>query len=375
MKPVLFIIPFLITLLSSFCAEAQNNSNPILTPVPFLTISPDARSGGMGDGGVAFSDDANTTFWNPARMSFLSQPSNASISYSPWLRKIIPGSYFGYASFVQKIDDRNAIGFSIRQLKLGKIDLYDNNAQPLGSYEPNEYSIDASYARTFGQNFSLALSLRYIHSDISNSTAVQEVETKPINTISTDVSVAYNYPFKDGVYSFGLDISNIGPKVSYTTGGQKYFLPINLRLGPSWTFFSEQFQTTIAFDINKLLVPTPPLRDSNGDIIKGRDDNRSVVSGIFGSFSDAPGGFDEELKEVYGSASLELVYVKRFAMRLGYFYDNKDKGNRQYATTGIGILLDPININLAYVIAQQMDSPFANALRFSLILHLNENKK
>lgn len=370
MKHIQFIIlPTL--LLLSLRASAQN-PNPILTTVPFLTISPDARSGGMGDGGVAFSSDANTTFWNPARMAFLSQPINASISYSPWLTQIIKGSYLGYGSFVQKIDQRNAIGFSFRDLKLGNIDLYDENAHSLGSYQPNEFSVDASVARKFGDNFALGLTLRYIHSDLSNSIAVQGVQTKPLNTIATDVSLSCNSPFTDGLFSFGLDISNIGPKVSYTTAGQKYFLPINLRFGPSWTFFCDQFQTIIAFDINKLLVPTPPIRDSNGVVVQGKDDNRSVVSGIFGSFSDAPGGFNEEFKEVYGSVGLELLYAKIVALRLGYFYENQDKGNRQYGTVGIGLLLKEIDVNFSYIKAQQKESPLANALRCSIVFHFGE---
>ena len=369
-----YIPLYILLTLASLDVYAQN-SNPITTAVPFLSISPDARSGGMGDGGVAISSDANTTFWNPARMVFIKQSTNISLSYSPWLSQIIKNSYLGYAAIVQRLTDKSyAAGFSFRDLTLGNIPLYDQSGTSLGFFSPNEIAIDASVAHKFGEDFSLGLTLRYFNSNLSNSLNVQGIQTKPINSIASDVSFSYNYPYNGGssVYSFGVDVSNIGPKVSYTANGPTYFLPTNLRMGPSLTFIGNQAQFTMTFDLNKLLVPTPPIRDANGNIIKGENDNRSVVSGIFGSFSDAPGGFNEELKEVYGSAGLEIVLIKALALRVGYFYEDADKGDRQYATAGIGVLLDTFDFNASYIAATQTESPFAGSLRFSIIIHFGK---
>ncbi|WDF53920.1 type IX secretion system outer membrane channel protein PorV [Mucilaginibacter sp. KACC 22063] len=349
-----------------------SQSNAILTAVPFLNIAPDARSSGMGDAGVALEPTTYATFWNPSALAFLEDGKNISLSYSPWMRRITPDANLGYVNFSQKVGQRSAIGFSLRYFNLGEVSTYDYNENPLGSYHPNELSLDAAYARKFGPNFSLSLSLRYIRSSIVRSGAsIDGANGKTGNAVAADVSLYYRKPIDQfgttGTFSFGTNISNIGTKMSYYSVGQSYFLPTNLKIGAADMIkLDDMNQFTIAFDINKLLVPTPPLRDQNGNIIKGKNDDRSVVSGIFGSFTDAPGGFSEEIKEVAFSPGVEYMYNHIFALRTGYFYEAPSKGNRQYLTLGAGLNVKGFNFDFSYLVASQQNSPLANTLRFSL---------
>lgn len=348
-----------------------SGANAIPTAVPFLTVSPDSRSGALGDAGVALSPDVNANYWNPSKLAFIEDKTSLSLSYSPWLRHLLPDVNLAYLSFAKKIDDRNAFGASLRYFNLGTIELFDQYQSAQGTYQPNEFSIDGSYARKFGDKFSLGLTLRYIHSSLSNGAFVEGQQIKAANGVATDVSFYYiskGQQFgRDANFAFGADISNIGTKIGYTDGGQKYSLPTNLKIGAANTWFLDEYnQVTFALDLNKLLVPTPPVRDASGRIISGKDDNRSVVSGIFGSFSDAPGGFSEELKEVSYSTGLEYWYNKQFALRAGYFYENPDKGNRQYLTLGAGLKYNDIDLDFSYLISDQQKSPLANTLRFSL---------
>jgi len=374
-KSYLRIVSCFIALTAFHKSHAQSTPNPIITIVPFLNISPDARSGALGDTGVAISPDANTAYWNPSKMVFLEQDANFSVSASPWYREIIKNSFLGYGSFVQKINHNNAIGVSMRYLKYGQIDLYDENHASLGTFAPNEYAIDASFARKFGDYFSLGLTARYIYSNVTNGSIIQGAQSVPVSTVAADVSLfATTDPtYTDkAIFAFGLDISNIGPKVSYAKTGQAYFLPANLKMGIVYTYIDEINNATASFglDVNKLLVPTPPIRDSKGTIIQGQDDNRSVVSGIFGSFSDAPGGLNEELQEISCSPFLEICYDKTFALRGGLFYEDPNKGNRMYYTAGVGLLTSIADINLSYLINGNQDqNPLANTIRLSVLFH------
>ncbi|MCJ8211359.1 type IX secretion system outer membrane channel protein PorV [Mucilaginibacter sp. RS28] len=349
-----------------------SQTNAILTAVPFLNIAPDARSSGMGDAGVALEPTTYSTFWNPSALAFLEDGKNISLSYSPWMRKVTPDANLGYVNFTQKVGLRSAIGFSLRYFNLGEINVYDYNENALGSYHPNELSLDAAYALKFGPNFSLGLAMRYIRSSIVRSGAsIDGANGKVGNAVAADVSLYYRKPVeqfgKTGTFSFGTNISNIGTKMSYYNVGPSYFLPTNLKVGVADMIQLDDLnQFTFAFDINKLLVPTPPLRDQNGNIVKGKNDDRSVVSGIFGSFTDAPGGFSEEIKEVAFSPGVEYMYNHIFALRTGYFYEAPSKGNRQYLTLGAGFKVKGFNLDFSYLIASQQNSPLANTLRFSL---------
>ncbi|WP_243749310.1 type IX secretion system outer membrane channel protein PorV [Mucilaginibacter agri] len=348
-----------------------SNSSAITTAVPFLNISPDARSGAMGDAGVALSPDVNATYWNPAKLVFLEDNSALNLSYSPWLRKLVSDINLSYLSSAFKLDQKSSVGFSLRYFNLGTIDLIDENLVAQGTYKPSEFSIDGSYSRRFGPNFSLGLTFRYIHSGLFNGSFQESAQASPANAVAADVSMYSKHQTQqfgnEGEFAFGADISNIGTKISYTANQVEYFLPTTLRIGAANTVHFDEFNKfTLTMDLNKLLVPTPPIRDADGNIIKGKDDNRSVVSGIFGSFSDAPGGFHEELQEIGIATGAEYVYNDRFALRMGYFYENPNKGNRQYFTVGAGLKVNSLNVDFAYLAADQQKSPLANTLRFSI---------
>ncbi len=356
-----------------------SSSTAIVTAVPFLTISPDSRSGAMGEAGVALSPDVNAAYWNPSKLAFLEDKDNLSVSYSPWLRNLVPDVNLAFLSYAHQLDSRNTIGGSLRYFNLGTVNLTDNNAADLGVYKPNEFSVDGSFARKFGENLSLGLTLRYIHSNLANGYFASGQQTQSANAVAADISLFYHKPTqqfgKDAIFAFGMDISNIGSKISYTSQGQQYFLPANLRIGAANTWFLNNYnELTFTLDINKLLVPTPPVRDDNGNIIKGKDDNVSVPAGIFGSFTDAPGGFSEELQEISFSPGLEYRYNKQFAVRAGYFYENPNKGDRQYLTTGVGFRYDIYNIDFSYLAATQQKSPLANTIRFTLTANFGGKK-
>jgi hypothetical protein len=376
---------YIILLLPSFVI-AQTNTNgssstSIPTAVPFLNISPDSRSGAMGDAGVALSPDVNANYWNPSKLAFIESDNSVGLSYSPWLRHLVPDVSLSYLSFAHKLDSRNAIGASLRYFNLGTIQLVDANQNDQGTYRPSEFSIDGSFARKFGDNFSLGLTLRYIHSNLSNQSFASgsSQQTKSGNAVGVDASLYYKKPIQefgeDALFAFGTNISNIGSKVSYSDAGPSYFLPTNLKIGAANTLNIDKFnQITLTLDLNKLLVPTPPIRDDNGNIIKGKDDNVSVPAGIFASFSDAPGGFSEELQEITLSPGLEYWYDQQFALRAGYFYENPSKGGRQYLTLGVGLKYDIYRFDFSYLAASQQSSPLANTLRFSLSVDFGAKK-
>jgi hypothetical protein len=345
-------------------------TNSIPTAVPFLNISPDSRSGAMGDAGVAISPDVNANFWNPAKLAFLENNNEVSLSYSPWLRHLVPDVSLAYLSYAHKIDDRNTFGASLRYFNLGSIQLIDDNQNDQGVYKPSEFALDASFARKFGTNLSLGLTMRYIYSNFSNGAFVSGAgqSSKAGNAISAGVSLYYTKPYGDNsLFAFGAHISNIGSKISYSSTGPSYFLPANLKLGVANTWsLDELSKFTVAFDINKLLVPTPPIRDNNGNIVKGKNDDVSVPAGIFGSFADAPGGFGEELKEISFSPGVEYTYNNLLAIRAGYFYENPNKGGRHYATAGVGLKYNIFQFDFSYLMASQQNSPLANTIRFTL---------
>jgi hypothetical protein len=370
---VAIIAPFLLPL--AVAAQTSTNTNgsninAIPTEVAFLNISPDSRSGAMGDAGVAISPDVNANFWNPSKLAFLESNDALSLSYSPWLRHLVPDISLSYLSYAHKIDERNTLGASLRYFNYGSIPLADENANQQGNYTPNEFSLDVSFARKFGDNFSLGLTARYIHSNISSVAFATNAgqATKAGNAFAADVSLYYRAPYGDGnTFAFGTNISNIGTKIGFSDVGQKYFLPTNLKIGVANTWkLDETNEFTAALDLNKLLVPTPPIRDADGNIIKGHDNDVSVPAGIFQSFGDAPGGFSEEIKEITLSPGVEYWYNKQFAVRAGYFYENPMKGGRHYVTMGVGFKYNVFDFNFSYLAASQQNSALANTLRFSL---------
>ncbi|RZA03179.1 MAG: type IX secretion system outer membrane channel protein PorV [Sphingobacteriaceae bacterium] len=357
--------------------------NAIGTAVPFLNITPDSRSGGLGDAGVAITPDANSNFWNPSKLAFIEDDNMVSVSYSPWLRNFVPDMNLSYLSFAHRVNERNSIGASMRYFNLGAIQLIDANQVDQGTYKPSEFALDFSFARKFSNDFSLGLTMRYIRSDLSNlafSTGSSQ-QAKAANGLAADISAYYKndrgYQFGvPVVFAIGANISNIGTKLSYIDNGPQYFLPTNFKIGAANTWKLDALnEITLSLDINKLLVPTPPVRDNNGDIVAGKDDNRSVPGGVFGSFTDAPGGFSEELREISYSPGVEYNYNKTLALRAGYFHESPTKGNRQYFTMGIGLKYLFYSFDFAYLAAQQRNSPLANTLRFSLAMSFGSTKQ
>jgi hypothetical protein len=368
-------ITFLTLTLSPLLAAAQSSTDGSTfrgsrVEVPFLNITPDSRSGAMGEAGVAISPDVNANFWNPSKLAFLESNDALSLSYSPWLRHLVPDISLSYLSYAHKIDDRNSLGASLRYFNYGSLQLTDDNVNNQGTYTPNEFSVDVSYARKFGEGFSLALTGRFIHSSVSSvsfSTAADQ-SGRAGNAFAADVSMYYKNTYgDDNIFAFGANISNIGSKISYSDNGSRYFLPANLRLGAANTWnLDESNQFTLAFDINKQLTPSPPIKDNDGNIISGRNDDVSVPSGIFQSFGDAPGGFKEELKEYTLSPGAEYWYNQQFAIRAGYHYESASTSNRRYATVGFGVKYDIFQFDFSYLAASQQNSPLANTLRFTL---------
>ena len=381
--PIILLLPALA--FSQVVGPGGTNTNggsstQIPTAVPFLLITPDSRSGGMGEAGVALSPDANANFWNPAKLTFIEGDNDVSASYSPWLRNLVPDVSLSYIAFAHKLDERNSFGASLRYFNLGSIELPDASQQSLGTYTPNEFSIDGSFSRKFGNSLSLGLSLRYIHSSLANGSFLAGQQIKAGNAVAADVSLFYHKTLQefgnDATFAFGTNISNIGSKISYTDNGTKYFLPTNLKLGIANTINLDEFNSiTFALDFNKLLVPTPPITDIDGNIIKGKSSDVSVPAGIFQSFTDAPNGFSQEMQEVAISPGLEYWYNKQFAFRLGYFYENPNNGGLHYFTVGTGFRYDIYAFDFSYIAASQQNSPLANTLRFTLMINFGSGKK
>jgi len=392
----ILIFPILISLFFSK-ANAQistsqlNGSeiNAITTAVPLLLISPDSRAGAMGECGVATSPDINSMHWNASKYSFIDKKMGVSISYTPWLRKLVPDISLAYLSGYTKIDKNSAIAGSLRYFSLGTINFTDATGQPNGNYKPNEFAVDVAYSRKLAENFSIAMALRYINSNLTGGIPLSNgTATKAGQAVAVDVSGFYT---KKGIkvsdykseLTAGFNISNIGNKLSYTDNAApeaRNFLPMNLKLGSALKMNLDA-ANTFAFtaDINKLLVPTPPRYkyDSNGNIMKdangeriiaaGKDPYRSVSSGIIGSFNDAPDGFKEELREFILQTGIEYWYDNLMALRAGYFHEHKTKGGRQFFTLGLGIKYNVFAMDFAYLIPTvPRNNPLQNTLRFSL---------
>ncbi|MCG1036540.1 type IX secretion system outer membrane channel protein PorV [Polaribacter sargassicola] len=368
-------ICFAICALISAKFVAQENS--ITTATPFLLIVPDARAGGMGDVGVATSADAFSIFHNPAKMAFSNRQIKTGITYSPWLRNLTDDIFVGSGSYMNRFKENAAWGADFKYFSLGQIDLTDSSGNPNGTINPNELVFTGAYALKLSETFSGSVSLKYIRSNLTfNGTSGNSLQ--PINSFAVDISGYYqsfeeNYGNFNGVYRLGFNISNVGPKVSYTPG-EEDFIPTNLKLGGGFDFILDDYNTiSTTLEFTKLLVPTPPTRDDEGNIVEGKDDNVGWVSGIFQSFGDAPGGFSEEIKEFTYAFGAEYLYNNAFALRGGYFHESEDKGNRQYYTLGAGFKTNALNVDLSYLInSSDVNNPLENSLRFSLSFDLGE---
>ncbi len=414
----LLLFPLLLLAFLSAKGQTLNNSgssltgsdvrmNTITTAVPFLMITPDSRSGAMGDAGVAISPDANAIHWNPSKLAFAPNEMEISVSYVPWLRELVNDINLAYLSGYKRIDETQSFGASLRYFSMGNITFRDRRGNKIRDFNPNEFALDMAYARKFSELLSGGLAARYVYSNLTGGTTVGGASSKPGQSVAADVSLYFRndnleLAGKEAIFSAGLNISNIGAKMSYTNTENKDFIPINMRLGPNLDVDLDEYNRfSLTFDLNKLLVPTPPLykTDSNGQpviqngqrvVAAGRNPDVGVASGIFGSFSDAPGTpirddngnvvygndgkaevedgsvFKEEMREISIASGMEYWYDQQFAIRAGYFYEHASKGNRKFVTLGAGLRYSVFSLDFSYLIPTEQRNPLANTLRFTL---------
>jgi hypothetical protein len=366
----------------------QEQQNVITTAVPFLLIAPDARAGGMGDVGVATTSDDYSSYWNPAKYAFSEKQFGFGIGYVPWLRGVVNDIGLASISGFAKIGDKQAIGGSLRFFSMGSVTYTDDQGKELGDYNPNEFALDATYARKFSRTFSGAVAARFIYSNLVASTQNTN-EVKPGMAAAADVAIYWNKELEiKGLNSawvaIGLDISNIGTKISYSSASTlNDFLPCNLRFGPSFTMDLDDYnRLSFNLDLNKLLVPTPPIYypdsltpDGQKVIEKGMNPDVSVVQGIIQSFYDAPYGFKEEMQEITIGVGAEYWYNKLFAIRAGYFYESKYKGDRQFVNLGAGLRYNVFGLDFSYLIPIKNNNPLQNTLQCTLLFNFDKVNK
>ncbi len=368
---------FFILSLNALYSSAQTSTtgaNTISTGVPFLSIAPDSRAGAMGDAGVATSPDMNSQHWNPAKYAFIESEMGVGLSYTPWLRNLIGDINLAYLVGYKKLDDMQTISASLRYFALGDVTFMDDFGNYQGLQSPNEFALDVGYTRQLSEVFSGSVALRYIRSDLTGGQLINGVESHAGTSYAADIAFYYRNEMrinrKESVITSGINISNIGAKISYTDGATKDFIPTNLRLGVGYETEIDNYNS-ISFnvDINKLLVPTPNIDSitSTGVIVGGGfSEDKSVIAGIFSSFGDAPGGLKEELQEVNLSLGVEYWYNNQFALRAGYFYEHENKGNRKFITAGAGLKLNVFTLDFSYLVPTVRNHPLENTLRFSL---------
>lgn len=382
----------------------NQDSRVITTGVPFLLIASDARAAALGDMGVATSVDAFSQQWNPSKYAFSETKSGMAISYTPYLSKLVNDISISSVNYFNRISERSAFAFGLKYFSLGEIELREDEFSEVRREKPNELTLDASYSLRLSDQFSMAVALRYIRSDLK----IQEIvpNAKAANSFAVDIAGYYQseeeaYADFNGRWRAGFALQNLGPKLKYDDAGRENFIPTNLRLGGGFDFIFDSYnKLSVTAEVTKLLVPTPPiigeefnytdvnedgiynedddgpLGTSNGEvIIEGQDPNVTFIKGIFQSFGDAPGGFSEELDEFTWALSAEYVYQDSFALRAGYFNENELKGARKFFSLGAGFKYSTIDIDLSYLFsAAQVQSPLENTLRFSLSFNFGDGE-
>ena len=381
-----------------------NDSRVITTGVPFLLIASDARAASMGDMGVATSVDTYSQFWNPSKYVFSETKSGFGLSYTPYLSKLVNDISLGNLTYFNRINERSAFAVSLRYFSLGEIEIIQDEFSQALIEKPNEMTMDISYSLRLADQFSMGVALRYLRSDLRIQ-AVDET-AKAASSYAVDISAYYqgeeqSYGDIDGRWRAGMIIQNLGPKIKYDESGRETFLPTNLRLGGGFDFILDQYnKVSVTAEFAKLLVPTPPVlgyeynfTDNNengvydegidelgeqttGDLVvyNGQTTDVDFLQGVFQSFSDAPGGFSEELKEFTWALGAEYVYDDSFALRAGYFNESEDKGARKFLALGAGFKFSGTRVDLSYLFsASRVPSPLENTLRFSLTFDFGSN--
>lgn len=383
-----------ITIFSLFAfnnnVNAQNEQeygtflNTITTAVPFLMIGPDSRAGAMGDVGVATTPDASSAYWNTSKTAFLEQEQSLSISYVPWLRNLVNDIYMAQIGYTWKLNERVSISHGLRYFSLGEITFRDETGNFLQNVNPNELAVDiAGVGYKMSETFSGGFSFRYIYSNLTSGAAIGGTASKPGHGVAVDLNGFYTKPIQLGDkaadLNFGFNIQNVGNKIGYSESADRDFIPMNLKLGSGLVMEIDEYnELGFYLDINKLLVPTPPVykkdannvleTDANGEYIveAGKNPNVSTAQGLIQSFYDAPGGAREEFNEINWSLGTEYWYDQQFAVRLGYFYENPNKGNRNHVTMGFGLKYNIFNLDFSYLVPVTQNNPLQNTLRFTL---------
>lgn len=411
MSKIIFLVVLILSIVSS-SAFAQSNVtdddlqlNTITTALPFMSITPDSRAGGMGDAGTALSANSNSIYWNTSMLNFAEKNSEVSLSYTPWLRQLTNDIHLTNLSGYTRVGSRHAIGGNLRYFSLGEITFTDNTGNVLRDDKPNEFEITLGYAFKLSDKLSIGINGKFANSNLTGGLVVAGAETKAARAGAADISFAYYNPEVklggyNGRYTFATTINNIGNKVSYSDASNRDFLPTNLKIGNSYMLELDQYNSiTLAIDVQKLLVPTPAVYNDSGEVIAGKTGDVGVVAGMLQSFYDAPGVvvtdangdpimtsdgkaevtkgtvFKEELREINLATGLEYWYNNTFAVRTGFFYEHRTKGARQYFNVGIGLKYNMIGIDLSYLMALKKNNPLANTLRFTIRFDIGSNKK
>lgn len=385
---ILSVLLMAVILLPLYAQDEQYN--PVYTGVTSLSIAPDARAGSLGDVGAATEPDVFSQYWNPAKYPFNIARAGMAMSYTPWLRQLVSDIDLVNLAGFYRIGNYSAISSSLTYFSLGEVTMLDNDM----TIKPYELSFDIAYSRMLSEKLSAAIALRVIYSDLKYSL---DEDVEPGKAFAADIAMYYNNYIMVGdrecLLGLGFNISNIGTKISYDGGNRNEFLPTNLRLGASLLYPIDEYNTlSFSIDINKLLVPTRPtykqFLEENGyaadDVSKYSEydmwlneegyNDISPISGIFKSFNDAPGGFGEELKELYGGIGIEYCYNQQFSVRAGYHYENEFKGNRKYYTVGAGFRMSVFSLDGAYLISAAQNNPLDQTLRFSLSFDMDGMK-
>lgn len=381
--------------------------NTITTSMPFLAITPDSRAGAMGDAGTTLSANSTSIYWNTAMLNFSEDDAEISISYTPWLRNLTNDMHLSYLSGYKRLGDRQAVTAALRYFSLGEITFTDNDGKVIRDDKPNEFEIALGYAFKLSEKQSIGVNGKFAYSNLTGGLTVQGTDTKAGVAGIADISYVFrNDQIKwfgyRGVYTFGATINNIGNKIAYSSQSTRDFLPMNLKIGSSYTAELDKYnKLTYSLELQKLLVPTPPIVQLNTstneyEIIAGRTNDVGVIAGLVQSFYDAPGALQtdvngnyiqntdgsyaivkgsrlkEELTEINIATGVEYWYNNVFALRGGFFYENQNKGDRKYFTTGIAIQYNIFGLDISYLAALKRNNPLANTLRFTLRFKLGQ---
>lgn len=390
--------------------DDQLQLNTITTSMPFLAITPESRGGAMGEAGTALSANSTSIFWNTAMLNFSDDDAEVSVSYTPWLRKLTNDISLSYLAGYKRLGDRQAVTGSLRYFSLGEITFTDANAQVIRNDKPSEFEIAGGYAFKLSDKQSIGINGKFAYSNLTGGLTVAGAQTKAGVAGMADISYAFrNKDIKwfgyNGIYTFGATINNVGNKIAYSELSRRDFLPMSIKIGNAYTVELDKYnKLTYSLEFQKLLVPTPPIRQYNSstnefEIVSGKNNDVGVIAGLVQSFYDAPGvvkkdangdyvqnsdgsfavvkgtRFKEELSEINIATGVEYWYNSIFALRGGFFYENKNKGDRKYFTTGIAIQYNIFGLDISYLASLKRDNPLANTLRFTLRFKIGQNAK